>query len=276
MSPKRHKIREQQRESWNNFSSGWKKWDEEFMKFLEPMGSEIIALLKLKENDYVLDIAAGTGEPGLTIASRLQNGKIIISDLADEMLAIARDRASKKNIRNVEFIDCDACSLPFADNTFDAISCRLGFMFFPDMLIAAQEMFRVLKPGGRIATSVWDVPEKNIWVTKISGFINKNVQFPILSPDEPSMFRCAKSGLVEEIFNQAGLKNILGRQVVCKLNCTSGEVYWTMMTDISKMFFETDAMREKIKGEVLNWINEKYPEGRIIIEGSSLVIYGEK
>lgn len=160
MEQQLQEIREQQKASWNKFSPGWKKWDKEFMDFLQPMGDKMVSLLNLKDTDHVLDIAAGTGEPGLTIALRVKDGKVVITDLAEGMLVIARENAERKGISNAEFVSCDVCELPFADNTFDAISCRLGFMFFPDMQLAAKEMFRVLKPGGRLVTSVWDVPEK--------------------------------------------------------------------------------------------------------------------
>ena len=65
-------IRDQQKETWNKFSPGWKKWDDLTMDSLKPMGDEIIRLLHPKNDDLVLDVAAGTGEPGLTIASRLK------------------------------------------------------------------------------------------------------------------------------------------------------------------------------------------------------------
>lgn len=130
MEKQLEEIREQQKATWNKFSTGWKKWDELTMDFLKPMGDTIIQQLKLRDTDVVLDVAAGTGEPGLTIASKLKNGKVIITDLADDMLVIAREKAASKGIKNVEFRACDVCELPFADNTFDAISCRMGFMFF--------------------------------------------------------------------------------------------------------------------------------------------------
>ncbi len=69
MEPQLEQIREQQKETWNKFSPGWREWDDFTMEFLKPMGEEIIRLLRLKETDTVLDVAAGTGEPGLTIAS---------------------------------------------------------------------------------------------------------------------------------------------------------------------------------------------------------------
>ncbi|MBC7948691.1 MAG: methyltransferase type 11, partial [Chitinophagaceae bacterium] len=70
------KIRDQQKESWNKFSSGWKKWDDLTMDFLKPMGDEIIRLIAPKNSENILDIAAGTGEPGLTIAGMIPNGKV--------------------------------------------------------------------------------------------------------------------------------------------------------------------------------------------------------
>ena len=70
-------IREQQKEVWNRFSPGWKKWDDLTMDFLKPMADEIIHLIKPKDNDMVLDVASGTGEPGLTIATMLRGGKVV-------------------------------------------------------------------------------------------------------------------------------------------------------------------------------------------------------
>ena len=161
----------QQKESCNKFSFGWKKWDELFMDFLKPMGDEIIKLLDPKDTDLILDVASGTGEPGLTIANKLKFGKVVVTDLAEDMLAVAKENAHRRGISNIEIFPCDVCEMPFEDNTFDAVSCRFGFMFFPDMLLAAKEMARVLKPGGRIATSVWNIPEKNFWITAILGTI---------------------------------------------------------------------------------------------------------
>ncbi|HUR67119.1 MAG TPA: class I SAM-dependent methyltransferase, partial [Chitinophagaceae bacterium] len=164
MEKQLEEIRDQQKASWNKFSPGWKKWDELTMDFLKPMGDEIIKSIQPNGKDKVLDIAAGTGEPGLTIAGMLDGGSVMITDLAEDMLVVAKENAAIRGVTNVEFKAADVCELPFPDNSFDAISCRMGFMFFPDMQLAANEMLRVLKPGGRLATSVWDGPEKNIWI----------------------------------------------------------------------------------------------------------------
>jgi ubiquinone/menaquinone biosynthesis C-methylase UbiE len=274
-------IREQQKASWNKFSPGWKKWDDLTMDFLKPMGDEIIRLIKPKNNELVLDVAGGTGEPGLTIASMLTEGKVSITDLAENMLEIAHENAKKRGIKNIEIHACDVCELPFDDNTFDAISCRKGFMFFPDMLLAAKEMARVLKPGGRIAASVWNVPEKNFWITAIMGTISRNMELPPLPPGAPGMFRCAEDGFMYDLFSKAGLKNISLYEIAGRLNSKTADVYWEMMTEIGAPIVAAlsnadDELRKKIKSEVYQVVSEKYPDGNVIMESSAIVIYAEK
>lgn len=281
MEAQLEEIREQQKASWNKFSPGWKKWDVLMMDFLKPPGDAIIRLIRPKDDDVILDIAAGTGEPGLTIATMLNGGKVIITDLSEDMLEIAKENAAARGIKNIETLACDVCELPFPDNTFDAISCRFGFMFFPDMQLAANEMARVLKPGGRIAASVWNGPEKNFWITAIGGTINKNMQLPAPPPEAPGMFRCSKSGLIQDIFKQAGLHHTTEEEVSGKLKTGTADAYWTMMTEVAAPFVAAlskadDAMRAKIKQEVYQLVNEKYPDGNVIIDAGSIVIYGEK
>ena len=274
-------IREQQKEIWNRFSPSWKKWDDLTMDFLKPMADEIIHLIKPRDTDLVLDVASGTGEPGLTIATMLRGGKVVATDLAEGMLEVAQENATRRGIKNFEIVACDVCELPFPDNSFDAISCRLGFMFFPDMLLAAKEMVRVLKPGGRIAATVWDGPKRNLWASSILGIINKNMQLVSPPPGAPGLFRCAKSGFVADLFEQAGLKNISETEVRGKLNVGNRKVYWNFMTEVvapvvaalSKADCE---MKVKIRSEVFNSISQKYSNGKLAIDSNAFVIYGEK
>ncbi len=252
-----------------------------YQNFLKPMGDEIIRELKLKDTDVVLDVAAGTGEPGLTIAGIVKNGKVVISDLADGMLDVARDHAGARGIRNVEFQAADVSELPFEDNTFDAISCRMGFMFFPDMLMAAKEMRRVLKPGGRIATSVWSTPDKNIWMTATMGKINSNMQLPPPPAGAPGMFRCGAPGQLAAIFEQAGLKNVQEQQVNGSVGYDSKDHYWSMLNEVAApvvaaMSKADDAMRDKIRQDVYGILDGRMNSDGISMDYGSLIVYGEK
>lgn len=281
MESRLEEIREQQKASWDRFSSGWKKWDELMMEFLRPVGDALIEAIDPSGTDVILDIAAGTGEPGLTIATMLDGGKVVITDLSGDMLKIAQENAERRGIHNVETVACDVCELPFDDNTFDAISCRFGFMFFPDMLLAAQEMFRVLKPGGRFATSVWNVPEKNYWVTAIMSAIQRNMELPAPPPGSPGMFRCAGDGAMTELFVRAGFGDIVQTEVVGTLNAGTVDHYWTMMTDVAapivSALSKADVqLQEKIRSEVFADVQQRYPDGNVVFTASSLVLSGVK
>ena len=269
MEAQQVQIKEKQREIWNSFSPGWKKWDDLTMDFLKPMADEIIRLIKPVENDLVLDVASGTGEPGLTIATMLKGGKVIATDLAEGMLEVAKENATRRGIKNFEIV------------TFDAVSCRMGFMFFPDMLLAAKEMVRVLKPGGRIAVTVWSGPERNLWASSIMGIINNNMELESPPPEAPGLFRCAGSGFIADLFKQAGLRNISETGVSSKLNFGNRKVYWNFMTEVAAPVVaalrNADCeMQVKIRAEVFNLIRDKYSNGKMAIDSDAFVIYGEK
>jgi len=264
MNPELEQIRDNQKNSWNKFSPGWKKWDDLTMNFLKPYGNEIIKYLNLNDSAHVLDIAAGTGEPGLTIAPMLRDGKVIVTDLSEGMLEIAKTKAEQKGIKNLETMVADACELPFEDNSFDALSCRFGFMFFPDIELAAKEMKRVLKPGGKIATTVWGVPEKNFWITCMMQNIKKHIDMPVPPEGSPGMFRCAEPGMMQELFSKVGLEQVVENNVNGVIRCESAENYWNFMTEIAAPFVaalsgEDESTVELIKKGVITDINNKYP-----------------
>ncbi len=269
-------ISEQQKETWNQFAAGWKKWDPVTMEFLQPMKEAIINYLQPKDGQKILDIAAGTGEPALSIAAGIKNGIVIITDISEEMLEIAREKAKAKKITNIETVLCDASELPFEDSSFDAVSCRFGFMFFPDMQVAANEIWRVLKPGGRFTTTVWNFPEKNFWVTAIMGTIMRLMEIPAPPSDVPGMFRCCKPGRMRDILEKGGFRNIEEKEIHSTLKAKSVDEYWEMMTEIgasvaTALSQANEAMRLKIKEEVFRIIKQKCPEA-ISLEASAIAV----
>jgi ubiquinone/menaquinone biosynthesis C-methylase UbiE len=274
-------IRNQQKASWNKVSSGWKKWDALAMDHLEPIGGEMIKQLDLKDGDQALDVAAGTGEPGLTIASMIPNGRVIITDIAEGMLTIAHENARARGIDNIETLTADVTELPFNDESFDAVSCRLGFMFFPDIKLAAKEMVRVLRPGHRFCTAVWGAREGNPWLTIMMDAINGQVQLPAITSGLPGMFRCASPGLVESVLTEAGLNDIATREVKVAFKCKTTDSYWGWMTEVAAVVAGAlnkagDTPKNEIKRQVYDTLATRYPDGEANIEGTATVISGTK
>ena len=124
------------------------------------------------------------------------------------MLDIATRRANAQGITNFETTVCSADDLPFGDATFDSISVRFGYMFFPDVAKATAEFSRVLKPGGRLCSSVWVKPGENPWTAIAMQAIAAEAVLAPPDPDGPNMFRCAAPGYVSALYEAAGLRDI--------------------------------------------------------------------
>ena len=107
---------------------------------------DMAARLANRSVSSVLEIAAGTGVVTRALASALpQNVSIVATDLNESMLEHAQSLGTS---RPVEWRQADAAALPFPDETFDAVICQFGVMFFPDKAKAFGEAHRVLRPGG--------------------------------------------------------------------------------------------------------------------------------
>lgn len=94
----------------------------------------------------VLDIATGAGHTALALAPHV--AYVVASDLTPEMLDVARDLARQRGISNISFADADAEDLPFTDQTFDLVTCRIAPHHFADVPRFVSEVARVLRPGG--------------------------------------------------------------------------------------------------------------------------------
>ncbi len=258
-----------QKASWDHFSAGWKKWDKATMHFLGPVGKVMIDHIGASGDCQVLDIAAGTGQPGLSIARHLSHGgKVVLTDLSWKMLQVAVEKAAAAGIHNVEFREADANALPFADNSMDGVSCRFGFMFFPDLQRAANEMARVLKPGGRIAVAVWAGPEQNFWITGMMQNIKKRIDVPPVQPGAPGMFRCAAPGFMAGLLTNAGLKEATEKPVTSTYDLNGGAAYWDMITEIAAPFVSAlqgvdPTIVAQIKADVVAAMDERFPDGKI-------------
>src|SRR6476620_989568 len=137
--PSAEEIRDGQRVTWAGLSAGWDKWDAVIMAQLGPVGAAMIERLDIAEDQQHLDVASGTGEPGLSIARRSPKGRVVLTDRVAEMLDIAARRAEAQGIANIETQVGSADDLRFDDATFDSVSVRFGYMFFPDVAEATAE-----------------------------------------------------------------------------------------------------------------------------------------
>jgi SAM-dependent methyltransferase len=226
-------IRATQRALWDRFARGWEKWDDVVDSVLGPVGAAMIDALRIADDQQHLDVAAGTGEPGLTIASLSDHGNVTLTDIAPEMLAAAERRAVARDLTNITVRECSADRLPFGNATFDSVSCRFGLMFFPDLDETMAELVRVLRPGGRLCAAVWAEPAANPWATIPGVAIAAEVDVSPPAPDAPGMFRCAARGAVVALFERVGLHGVEEWDVPTAMVTESPEQYWQLLTELT-------------------------------------------
>ena len=178
----------------------------------------------------------------------------------------AARRAREQGIANIETKVCSADDLRFNDATFDSVSVRFGYMFFPDVAKATAEFARVLKPGGRVCSSVWVKPGENPWTAIAMQAIAAEAVVAPPDPDGPTMFRCAAPGYVSALYEAAGLRDVAEWDVGVELVTRSPEQYWEMISEhvslaVAALQQVGEPARERIRAHAIAE-GERVREGR--------------
>ncbi|MGZ5113239.1 MAG: class I SAM-dependent methyltransferase [Usitatibacter sp.] len=144
----------------------------------DPYAADLAKRLASRSPARVLELAAGTGVVTRKLASVLpESAAIVATDLNQPML----DQACAIGTRRpVEWRQADAMQLPFGDETFDAVVCQFGVMFFPDKMKAFSEARRVLRSGGAFIFNVWDRIEENEFADVVTTALE--LLFPVNPP----------------------------------------------------------------------------------------------
>ena len=115
-----------------------------------PVSADVLRTADLQRGERVLDVACGTGVVARLAADLVgSTGSVTGIDVAPDMIEVAKATTAPAE-PPIDWHVGDAASLPFADESYDAVLCQMGLMFIPDRPVAVREMRRVLKPGGRV------------------------------------------------------------------------------------------------------------------------------
>jgi ubiquinone/menaquinone biosynthesis C-methylase UbiE len=156
----------------------------------------------------VLDLASGTGEPGISLAQRVgPRGSVTAVDQSSELLDIAAERARNKKLLNFTTQQADAHHLPLADQSFDLATCRFGVMFFSDAQRALADLRRVLKPGARACFAAWGPMEQPYWQTTMI-IVHRHVGGAMLPPGGSDLFRFSAAGSLSEMLSASGFHEV--------------------------------------------------------------------
>lgn len=207
--PDPERLKEQVRQDWTRVASAWRKWNPQFVVQSRAATEAMVQAAQVKPGLRVLDLASGTGEPALTLATLVgSDGHVTATDLVPEMLAVAEENARQERLTNISFRQADAEALPFSDQAFDAVTCRFGVMFFPNVRQALRQIRRVLKPGGRATFIAWGPAEQNPPWRVPQEILRKYVSIPPPEPGAPNPFKFAQAGTLSAALRESGLRSV--------------------------------------------------------------------
>lgn len=202
------RFKRESKSSWDAAAAGWEKWWPLFERAAQGVSNRLVELAKIKPGDRVLDIATGTGEPAITAARKVgPNGRVIGVDHSAGMLAVARRRASGLGLTNVEYREGDAASLHEPAGSFDAVVCRWGLMFVPDLAAAARGIHAMLKSGSSLATAVWDTGDKVPMITIAGPQVRAMLGIAPPPPGTPNPMSLADTSILERALTGAGFRD---------------------------------------------------------------------
>ncbi len=218
-------------------AGGWERSRSEREKSAAPVTEWLVRELAPKPGDTVLELAAGQGDVGFEIAAVLgKSGHLISSDFSPAMAEIARRRGAELVLTNVEYRILDAEQIELADDSVDGVLCRWGYMLMPDPAAALAETRRVLRPGGRLAFSVWSSGARNPWISVAAGVLVAHGHMPPSEPGEPGMFVLGDEELLRRLVENAGFENVRIEDVAVHSNYPSVDEYVRRSSEMGGMF----------------------------------------
>ena len=235
--PDAERLRLEQREFWNRAAPGWNQLWSVLDRAAQHVSDRLVELARIGPGGRVLDIATGSGEPGITAARKVGPGGLVVAtDLSPAMLDLARQRAAALRLGNIKFVETGAESLAVEERDFDAVLCRWGLMFVPDLDAAARRIAQLLAAGARLATAVWGPPEKVPLISAGEDAIRELAKMPPLPPNAPHPLRLADPQPLLTALAAAGFNETLVQPVNVRFEFESAQAFVDQRQALSAPF----------------------------------------
>ena len=246
------------------------------------LGERMLTATSPQPGERVLELACGPGGLGLAAAERVApGGTVVLSDVVAEMTSIAAARASARAITNVSTRQLDLEQIDEPDEVYDVVLCREGLMFAPDPARAAREVTRVLRPGGRLAVSVWGPATSNPWLTIVFAAVQAVTGTTVPPPGVPGPFSLGDPELLVNLFVDAGVADIESADVAVPMRAPSFDAWWertcALAGPLAKVLESlpreaSDAIREHAREAVRDY---EQP-GQLELPGLALLVSGRR
>ncbi|RXK61949.1 class I SAM-dependent methyltransferase [Lacibacter luteus] len=202
---------------------GWDKaaqyYETLWQQQLKPAHNSMFALAQISVGEKIIDTACGTGLISFrALEATGVDGYVLGTDISDKMIELCMQVAKMNKSENCRFERMDAELLVAGDGEFDVSLCALGLMYMPNPVRALQEMFRVIKHGGRCVVSVWGKRPHCGWAS-IFEIVDKRVTSEVC----PMFFNLGNDGMLERSMKMAGFSDIVLEKINTHLQYKSAE-----------------------------------------------------
>ena len=209
----------------------------------------LLDAVDVKAGSVFLDIATG---PGYTAGAAQARGAIATGvDFSAAMIGEA-----SRNYPNALFYEGDAEHLVFPSGFFDAAVCPFGLLHMADPDKAISEAWRILKPGGKFAFTVWAPPEKHAFFKLVLGAIARHGSMDVPLPEAPPFFRFSEPAESQKALVTAGFSEMTINELVLNWQPSSGQalldtIYKSTVRTAMLLEAQEEADREKIHSEII-------------------------
>ena len=241
---------------WDRAATGWRRRAARVATMGMPVSAWMIDRLRLQPGQRVLELAAGPGDTGFMAAELVRpGGTLLCSDASEAMLGVARERAAELGVPNAEFARLELEWIDLETASVDGVLCRWGLMFALDREAAVREMRRVLRPGGRVALSVWADPGLNPWATVPTRALVELGHTQQPDPEAPGMFVLSEPARLRSLLEQGGFVEVEIEQVPISRTDKSVDAYIEETLDLSVPFADvmgrlSSDEREQVAGRI--------------------------
>ncbi len=216
----------QQGREWGQSAPGWKQHWTIWERGAQHVNERLVELAQIQPGHKVLDIASGLGEPAFTAARQVgPTGQVIGTDIAPEMLAMARDEATTLGLNHTVFREMDAEAPDLPPGSFNAVLCRFGLIFLPNVTTALTRLRQLLVPGGRFAAAVWGAPAQVPALSMPDQVIRQVRSLPPPPANRPGPFSLGDKQVLRQHFREAGFADLYTEHLMVTLEYTSLKAY---------------------------------------------------
>ena len=227
-------TRDRSRKVWNSMAQGWETRRQDLWEFSRPVSEWLVERLDPRPGQTILDLAAGLGETGFLAAPRVgETGRVLVTDFAPRMVAAARRRAAEFGVTNAEFRELDAERMTLESECIDGVVCRWGYMLMADPGAAFGETWRVMRPGGRLAFSVFGAPDRNPWASLVGRTLVAQGHMPPPVPGAPGIFALNDRKRISELIDRAGFAAPDVTEMTLTWRFAGPDAYWWFLTEMA-------------------------------------------